>query len=336
MTAPLPLDAPAIRWGILGAGGIAHKLAQAVNQHTASTVTAVASRTPGKAQAFADAEGIAHAFTDYEALVNSGEVDAIYVATTHNDHHTPALLAINAGIPTLVEKAFTQNAAQARQVLDAAHANNTYVQEAMWTRWLPHITAAREAITRGDIGDVVTVQADHGQPIAHVDRMKRPDLAGGALLDLGIYPVSFAFDILGWPDAVTAVGQLTEAGVDGQVSMVFDYKEGARGPAAQASLTTTMWARTACQAVIAGTEGRIEIADTFYAPTTWRLIRKDGTTWDFDGRVENGFQYEAAALARAVAEGRTEPEELPHAETLAIMETLDAIRAQIGVVYPGE
>ena len=118
--------------------------------------------------------------------------------------------------------------------------------------------------------------------------------------------------------------------------MIFDYREGARGPAAQASLTTTMWARTACQAVIAGTEGRIEIADTFYAPTTWRLIRKDGTTWDFDGRVENGFQYEAAALARGVAEGRTEPEQLPHAETLAIMETLDAIRAQIGVVYPGE
>jgi predicted dehydrogenase len=330
MTAPLPQDAPAIRWGILGAGGIAHKLAQAVNQHTSSTVTAVASRTPGKAESFANAEGIEFAFTDYEALVTSGEVDAIYVATTHNDHHTPALLAINAGIPTLVEKAFTQNAQQAQQVLDAAKANNVYVQEAMWTRWLPHIVAMREAIARGDIGDVVTVQADHGQPIAHVDRMKRPDLAGGALLDLGIYPVAFAFDILGRPDAVTAVGQLTDAGVDGQVSMVFDYKD------AQASLTTTMWARTPCQAVIAGTEGRIEIADTFYAPSTWRLVRKDGTTWEYDGRVDNGFQYEAAALARNVALGRTEPEELPHAETLAIMETLDEIRRQIGVVYPGE
>jgi len=334
MTAPDPHDAPAIRWGILGAGGIAHKLAQAVNQHTQSTVTAVASRTPGKADQFAQAEGVALAFTSYEDLVNSGEVDAIYVATTHNDHHTPALLAINAGIPTLVEKAFTQNAQQARTVLDAAKQNNTYVQEAMWTRWLPHITAAREAIERGDIGDVVTVQADHGQPIAHVDRMKRADLAGGALLDLGIYPVAFAFDILGKPDAVTAVGQLTEAGVDGQVSMVFDY--GHAGSLAQASLTTTMWARTPCQAVIAGTEGRIEIADTFYAPSTWRLTRKDGTTWEYDGRVDNGFQYEAAALARNVALGKHEAEELPHAETLTIMETLDEVRRQIGVVYPGE
>ena len=330
MTAPDPRDAPAIRWGILGAGGIAHKLAQAVNNHTASTVTAVASRTPGKAQAFADAEGIAHSFNTYEELLGSGEVDAIYVATTHNDHHTPALLAIDAGLPVLVEKAFTQNAAQARQVLDAAHAKNVYVQEAMWTRWLPHIVAAREAIERGDIGDVVTVQADHGQPLAQVDRMKRPDLAGGALLDLGIYPVAFAFDILGRPDAVTAVGQLTDAGVDGQVSMVFSYA------AAQASLTTTMWARTACQAVISGTEGRIEIADTFYAPTTWRLTRKDGTTWDYDGRVDNGFQYEAAALARNVALGRTEAEELTHSQTLEIMETLDLIRQQIGVIYPGE
>lgn len=336
MTAPDPKDAPAIRWGILGAGGIAHKLAQAVNQHTASTVTAVASRTPGKAAAFAQAEGVEHAFDSYEDLLASGQVDAVYVATTHNDHHTPALLAINAGIPTLVEKAFTQNAGQARQVLEAANASSVYVQEAMWTRWLPHIVALRETIARGDIGDVITVQADHGQPIAHVDRMKRPDLAGGALLDLGIYPVSFAFDMLGRPDAVTAVGQLTEAGVDGQVSMVFDYAASAQGPSAQASLTTTMWARTPCQAVIAGTEGRIEVADTFYAPSTWRLTRKDGTSWEYDGRVDNGFQYEAAALARNVAEGRTEPEELSHAQTLAIMETLDAIRAQIGVVYPGE
>jgi len=330
MTAPEPKNAPAIRWGVLGAGGIAHKFTQAVNRHTASTVAAVASRTPGKAQAFADEEGVEFAFDSYEELVARDDVDAVYVATTHNDHHNPALLAIEAGKPVLVEKAFAQNAAQARQVIDAARAKGVYVQEAMWTRWLPHIVALRETIARGDIGDVVTIQADHGQPIAHVPRLQRPELAGGALLDLGIYPVSFAFDILGKPDAVTAVGQLTETGVDGQVSMVFDYK------AAQASLTTTMWARTQVQAVISGTEGRIEVADMFYAPSTWRLVRKDGTSWEFDGRVDNGFQYEAAALARNVAEGRTESEELPLSETLEIMETLDEIRSQIGLVYPGE
>lgn len=332
MTAPDPKSAPAIRWGILGAGGIAHKLAQAVNQHTASTVVAVASRTPGKAQAFADEEGVDSAHDSYEQLLARDDIDAVYVATTHNDHHTPALLAIEAGKNVLVEKAFTQNAAQARQVIDAARARGVYLQEAMWTRWLPHMVALRAAIARGEIGDVVLVQADHGQPIAHVDRMRRADLAGGALLDLGIYPVSFAWDILGRPDAITAVGQLTDAGVDGQVSMVFDYAAGR----AQASLTTTMWARTSCRATIAGTEGRIEIEDTFYAGTRWRLVRNDGTSWEFDGRVPNGFQYEAAAVARGVADGATESVELPLSETLAIMESLDEIRAQIGVVYPGE
>jgi len=331
MTAPLPSDAPAIRWGILGAGGIAHKLADAVTNYTASTVVAVASRTPGKARAFADSEGIEHALDSYEELVARDDIDAVYVATTHNDHHTPALLAIAAGKAVLVEKAFTQNALQARQVIEAAKAQNTYLQEAMWTRWLPHIVEVRDAIARGDIGDVVTIQADHGQLLGHVERMRRPDLAGGALLDLGIYPVSFAYDILGAPDAVTAVGQLTDEGVDGQVSMVFGY-----GTRAQASLTTTLWARTPCRAVIAGTAGRIEIADTFYAPSTFRLIRNDGTTLDFDGRVPNGFQYEAAAVARGLKAGATEAPELPLAQTLAIMETLDDIRAQVGVVYPGE
>jgi len=336
MTAPLPSDAPAIRWGILGAGGIAHKFAQAVTQHTASDIVAVASRTPGKARAFADEEGIADAFDSYEELVARDYIDAVYVATTHNDHHTPAILAIEAGKAVLVEKSFTQNAAQARAVIEAAQRKGTYLQEAMWTRWLPHMCAVRDAIERGDIGDIVTVQADHGQPIAHIDRMKRPDLAGGALLDLGIYPVSFAFDILGRPDAVTAIGQLTDAGVDGQISMVFDYLGGDGKAAAQASLTTTMWARTPCQAVIAGTEGRIEIADTFYAPTTWRLVRKDGTSWDYDGRVDNGFQYQAAEVARNLRAGKVESDQLPLAETLTIIETLDGIRAQVGVTYPGE
>ena len=291
----------------------------------------MASRTPGKARAFADSEGIEFALDSYEALVERDDIDAVYVATTHNDHHTPALLAIEAGKAVLVEKAFTQNAAQARTVIAAAQAKGTYLQEAMWTRWLPHIIEVRDAIARGDIGEVITVQADHGQLLGHVERMRRPDLAGGALLDLGIYPVSFAYDILGKarrchssrPAHRRGCGR---PGVDG-----FRVRHNA-----QASLTTTMWARTACQAVIAGTEGRIEIADTFYAPSTFRLTRNDGTTWDYDGRVPNGFQYEAAAVARGLTSGATEAPELPLAQTLEIMETLDDIRAQIGVVYPGE
>src|SRR5690606_8096732 len=154
-------------------------------------------------------------------LLADPNVEAVYVATTHNNHHEPALLALEAGKPLLVEKPFTQNNGQARTVIEAARAANLFVMEAMWTRHLPHMYAVREAIARGDIGEVVAIQADHGQTLMHVERMYRADLAGGALLDLGIYPVSFAHDILGVPDAVAAVGQLTETGVDSQVGMVF-------------------------------------------------------------------------------------------------------------------
>ncbi|WP_084039198.1 Gfo/Idh/MocA family protein [Demequina sp. NBRC 110053] len=330
MTTPTPQSAPAIRWGILGAGGIAHKMADAIESHTASSVVAVGSRTPGKAQAFVADVGAGRPYGSYEEVVSDPDVDAVYVATTHNDHHEPALLAIEAGKHVLVEKAFTQNTAQAEMVIEAARAKGVYLMEAMWSRFLPHRDALRAVIERGEIGDVIAVQADHGQHLAHVERMFRPELAGGALLDLGVYPISFAHDILGVPEDVVAVGQMRDTGVDNQVSMVFRY------PGAQATLHTTMEARTGCTAVISGTEGRIEVADTFYAPTTFTVKRHDGTSWTFDGRIPNGFQYEAAEVARGIAAGRTESEILPLDQTLEIMRIMDEVRDQIGLVYPNE
>ena len=330
MTTPDPKSAPAIRWGILGAGGIAHKMADAIIHHTASELVAVGSRTPGKAEAFVADAGEGTAYTSYEEVVNDPDVDAVYVATTHNDHHEPALLAIEAGKHVLVEKAFTQNTAQAETVIAAARAKGVYLQEAMWTRFLPHVVELRAAIERGEIGDIVSLQADHSQALTHVERMFRPELAGGALLDLGVYPIAFAHDILGVPDAITAVGRLRDTGVDGQVSMVFEY------PTSQATLHTTMEVRGPNTAVITGTEGRIEIADTFYAPSTFTVTRQDGTSWTYDGRVENGFQYEAAELARNVAEGRMESAILPLDQTLEIMRIMDEVRDQIGLVYPNE
>src|SRR5690606_20957884 len=291
-----PQDAPPVRWGILGAGGLAQKMTDAITNHTASVVAAVASRTPGKAEAFAAAHGIEHAHASYEELLARDDIDAVYIATTHNDHDGPALLAIEAGKPALVEKAFTQNSGQARTGLDAAKAKGVYVQEAMWTRWLPHVVALRETLARGDIGEIISVQGDHGQQLTHIPRLMLPELTGGALLDLGVYPIAFTHDILGVPESITAVGQMTESGVDGQVGMVLNY-----GARAQATLSTTLWSTTPCTAVIAGTEGRIEVASMFYTPTTWKLTRKDGVSWEYDGRVPNGFQYEAAELARRVS-----------------------------------
>ena len=330
MTAPDPKSAPALRWGILGAGGIAHKFADAVNNHTQGSIVAAASASSlDKAKAFV-AETGGTAYGSYEELLADANVEAVYVATTHNNHHEPALLALEAGKPLLVEKAFTQNAAQAQRVVDAARAKKLFVMEAMWTRHLPHIYAMRETIERGDIGEVVAVHADHGQSLMHVERMYRPELAGGALLDLGVYPIAFTHDILGVPASITAVGQLTETGVDGQVGMVFDYGR------AQATLSTTMRSVTANRAVISGTEGRIELDSMFYTPTTMRVIRRDGTSWEFDGRVPNGFQYQAAEVARRIAAGDTESPILSLDGTLEIMRILDEVRAQIGLVYPNE
>jgi predicted dehydrogenase len=327
------MDAPAYRWGILGAGGIARKLADAVNNHTASTVTAVAAASgKDRAQEFADEKNIPKAYGSYEELVADPDVDIVYVATTHNNHHEPALLAINAGKHVLVEKAFTQNEAQAQLVVDAARAKGVFVMEAMWARHLPHMYAVREIIARGDIGDVISVAADHGQMLTHVDRMVRPELAGGALLDLGIYPVAFAHDIVGVPETITSVGRLRDTGVDGQISMIFDYPS----KNAQASLTTTMEARTPVVAHVAGAKGRIELADMFYAPTTITVTPLDGTPWTFDGRVDNGFQYEAAEVARCVAAGDTESALHTLDQSLELMRILDEVRAQVGVVYPGE
>ncbi|WP_062292880.1 Gfo/Idh/MocA family protein [Demequina phytophila] len=330
MSAPLPMSAPAVRWGILGAGGIARKLADAVTHYTASTVIAVGSRDQARAQAFADEAGIPTAYGSYEELLADPDIDVVYVATPHSHHHEHALMAIEAGKNVLCEKAFTQNANQAREVVAAARAKGVFLMEAMWTRHLPHVYALRDAIARGEIGDVVSVQADHGQLLTHVERMWNPALAGGALLDLGVYPVAFAHDLLGVPDKITATGRLRETGVDGQVAMIFDYAT------AQASLTTTMEARTPCMALIGGTEGRIEVQDTFYAPTSFTVKRLDGTSWTYDGDVPNGFQFEAAEVARRIHAGDTESPLLTLDQSIEVMEIMDEVRMQVGLRYPNE
>ncbi|MDE0571822.1 Gfo/Idh/MocA family oxidoreductase [Demequina sp. B12] len=330
-TAPDPMEAPALKWGILGAGGIARKLADAVTQYTRSEVVAVASASSlASAQAFADEKGIAHAYGSYAELLANPEIEVVYVATTHNNHHEPAILAINAGKHVLVEKAFTQNEAQAHLILDAARAKGVFVMEAMWAPHLPHMYAIRDLIARGAIGELVSVQADHGQALTHVERMVRPELAGGALLDLGVYPLSFAHHMLGSPQKVTARGRLRESGVDGQVSMIFEY------PSAQAILTTTMEAQTANTAHIAGTEGVIRLDGMFYSPTTFTVQRLDGATFTFDGRVDNGFQFEVAEVARQIAAGNVESPLHDWERSLEIMRLMDEVRAQIGLVYPNE
>ncbi|MBI9116010.1 Gfo/Idh/MocA family protein [Sanguibacter suaedae] len=335
---PSPLEAPAIRWGVLGAGGIAGTFARAVTTETASRVAAVGSRDSARAKAFADANlgpdaATVHVHDTYEALVADPDVDAVYVATPHSHHRDHALLAIRAGKHVLVEKAFTRNAGEAEEVLAAAREAGVFVMEAMWTRFLPHVAALRAALARGEIGDVVSLVADHGQlfPLDPTHRLYDRDLAGGALLDLGVYPVSFAHDILGVPESVTAVGQLTETDVDGQISMVLDYASGA-----QALLHTTLWSRTPTTATISGTLGRIEVEGAFYAPTSFRVVGFDGSVRTYERPAVKGLEFEAAEVARRITAGDTQSPRMTWDGTLEVMRTMDEVRRQVGVTYPGE
>lgn len=326
-----PRHAPSIRWGILGAGGIAGTFADAVSSHTSSPVLAVGSRNRDRGERFARAHGIPATHVGYRRLVEDPLIDVIYVATPHSEHRGNALLAIAAGKHVLVEKAFTRSAAEAEEVFAAARAAGVFVMEAMWTRFLPHVAALHQVVAAGEVGEIINVSADHGQTFAPTSRLFDPELAGGALLDLGVYPVSFAHDFLGVPDAVTAVGKLTDTGVDGQVSMILSYAE-----RAQATLSTTLWARTPTTASISGTDGRIEVAGSFYGLTTFTVNRRDESEWTFDTQASGGMQYEAAEVARRVAAGELESPLMTWDNTLEVMRTLDSVRAQVGLVYPGE
>lgn len=332
---PDPAAAPPLRWGILATGGIAGAFVTALAAHTRQRVVAVGSRSAERAQAFAARHGIARAHGSYHALVTDPDVDVVYVATPHSEHRDNALAAIAAGKHVLVEKSFTRNASEAAQVVDAARSAGVLVMEAMWARYQPQTDVLRRLLTDGVLGDVAVVAADHGQYFdfdpAH--RLFNPDLAGGAMLDLGIYPVSFASMVLGSPESVTATGTVTSTGVDAQVGVVLD-----KG-AAQAVLYTTLLAKTPTTAVISGTVARAELAGPFYTPGVLTVTFRDGTALAREPDTitgSGGLCYEAAELARCVTQGRRESPLLRWGETLAIMKTMDEIRRQVGVVLPGE
>lgn len=328
-----PRSAPPLRWGILGAGRIAGKFASAVHDETRSRVVAVGSRDRERAGKFAAAHGIPTAYAAYEELVADPDVEAVYVATPHSRHRDDALLAISAGKHVLVEKAFTRNVAEAEEIFAAARRQGVFVMEAMWTRFLPHVAALHEVVASGEIGAVVNVSADHGQWFAFdtEHRLFDPGLAGGALLDLGVYPVAFAHDFLGAPDAVTAVGTLTPTRVDAQVSMVLHYPGDV-----QATLHTTLLARTPTTAAISGTEGFVQVQGSFYRPTSFTVHRRDGEQRTLEFAAPHGLQHQAAEVARCAADGRTESSRMSWQDTIDVLTTMDEVRRQIDLVYPGE
>ncbi|SFS11142.1 Predicted dehydrogenase [Agrococcus baldri] len=316
-------------WGILGAGRIAHMFTRdlATGGHR---IAAVGSRDAARASAFATEHRIRNVHTGYEALVADPDVDIVYVATPHSHHLEHALLAIEAGKHLLIEKAFTTTGDDAQTLVDAARAKGVFVMEAMWTRFLPTMLAVRERISAGDLGDVISVTADHSQmlDLSPGSRLIEPSLGGGALLDLGVYCVSLAHDLLGPVTRIQAAGVVDGAGVDHRGAAILEH-EGGR----MSSLTFSMETLGSNRATIAGTRGVIELDPSFYSWTAYSrrsASDHDGVAESFEPELSGrGMQFQAAEVERCVAAGHLESPLMSLDETVAIMRVMDEIAAQL-------
>ncbi|MFT4214600.1 MAG: Gfo/Idh/MocA family oxidoreductase [Microbacterium sp.] len=323
-----------IGWGILATGGIAHAFTQDLRT-AGRAVVAVGSRSAASADAFAHAHDIPHAHGSYDQLVADPDVDIVYIASPHSHHHEHAILALAAGKHVLIEKAVTLDAAQAAAIGGLATQRGLLAMEAMWTRYLPHMLRIRELVAQGALGEVRAVIAHHAQslPTDPTHRLNDLALGGGALLDLGIYPVSFAWDVLGPMTTVRATGRRSETGADTEVAIAATHAAGG-----VSSLIASSRVAGPNTAHIVGTEARIDIDGTWYMPTSFRLIAPDGTVREnHESHLPgHGMQFEALYAEQMVAAGRTDSDVLPFTESIAIMRSLDEIRAQLGVVYPHE
>lgn len=328
---PDPMDAPVLRWGVLGTGWIAERFVAALRRSTRQVVTAVASRDGARGAAFAGRHGIARVHDDAGALAADPEVDIVYVATPHPAHVGGALAAIDAGTHVLVEKPLGLDAAEAEHIAGRAAAAGVYCAEALWTFFLPRFDVVRQVLESGVIGPLRTVLAEYGEYLPDGHRAMDPALAGGSLLDLGIYPVALASRLLGEPSRVLATGDANRFGVNAQTGALVQDDAGAL-----AVLYTGLSGSTPTTATIAGTRGAIELPGPFYQPgdvivRTWadgEILRHT------EPAVAHGALYwEAAAVARDVAAGRTQSRERPLADSIAALRLMDAVRVRLGVSY---
>ncbi|MFT3796901.1 Gfo/Idh/MocA family protein [Microbacterium sp.] len=323
-----------LSWGILAPGGIAHAFTS--DLRTAGLdVAAVGSRDADRAARFAHQYGIPRSYGTYEDLVADPGVDIVYIASPHSHHHEHAMLALGAGKHVLIEKALTLDAGEAAAIRDLAAARGLLAMEAMWTRYLPHMVRIRELIAQGALGDVHAVIADHTQRLSDdpAHRLNALELGGGALLDLGIYPVSFAWDILGPMTDIRATGRLGQTGADTEVAIAATHAGGA-----VSSLVCSSRAAGPNIAHVLGSAASLAIDRVWYVASSFRLIAADQTVLEeYRSRIDGrGMQYQALHAERLIQEGRTDSDLLPIDESVAIMAALDDIRAQVGVSYPKE
>ncbi|MFE3069893.1 Gfo/Idh/MocA family protein [Streptomyces sp. NPDC059247] len=324
-----------VRWGILATGGIAERFTSELLALDGAEVVAVASRTEASAKSFADRFGIPRAYGDWEGLFADDDVDVVYVATPHHAHREAAGRALAAGRAVLCEKALTLDAREAAELVALARERGVFLMEAMWMYCSPLVRRLAELVRDGAIGEVRTVQADFGLagPFAPDHRLRDPAVGGGALLDLGVYPVSFAHLLLGEPDTVHAHALLSPEGVDLNTGVLLGWAD----TGASALLSCSIVADTPQTASVTGSLGRIDVPRGFFYPERFTLRRHGHEPEEFvSGDDPHSLRHEAAEVMRCLRAGETESPLVPLDGSLAVMRTLDAIRTRIGVRYPQE
>jgi predicted dehydrogenase len=323
---PDPMAAPALRWGVLGTGWIAERFVRSVQRHTRQRFPAVASRDAARAKDFAGRHDIPRAYGSYEDLVADPDVDVVYIATPHPAHLACARLALEAGKHTLIEKPLALNAAEATEIAELATGRGLFCAEALWTFFLPKFDILRQILDSGVLGEIHTVLAEYGEHFTAEHRIMRPDLAGGPLLDLGTYPVSFAVWVLGAPAHVLAAGQPHPAGVNGQASAILRDADGN-----QAVVHTTLFSDTPTTAAIAGTHGTLTLPGPFYQPGDLLLSPAGGgpaLAFTEPHTAHDALYFEAADVARCVTAGQLQSPLRPLSDSLAAIRVVDEIRAQ--------
>lgn len=323
-----------IKWGILGPGHIARSFARGLHEAEGARLAAVGSRELGRARAFATEFGISNVYGSYEELAADPEVDAIYVATPHSLHEAHATLCLQAGKHVLCEKPLAVNASQARRMARVAAAESRVLMEAFWTRFLPAIISVREQIAAGVIGETRHIQADFGfrAKFDPRSRLFAPELAGGALLDIGIYPLNLAFLLCGPPTEIHATTHLGSTGVDEESAILLRHRNGE-----SSQLYCSLRADTPREAVITGTEGRLNIEFPWWQATRFTVHTREDQSENFE--FENrggGYSDEAEAFMEMIRSGTFESKIMPLSESIAILQTMDEIREIWGLSYPAD
>lgn len=329
---PDPMEAPALRWGILGTGWIANQFCRSVAAHTRQVFAAVGARSLGSAERFAAAHGVARAHGSYAALVTDPAVDVIYVATPHNLHYEHVLLALNAGKHVLVEKPMALSHAQAAEMVALARQKGLFFAEALWSYFLPKFDVFAQILASGVLGEIRSVYTEFAEYLPPEHRLFDPKLAGGPLLDLGTYPASLIARLMGVPAQVVGLGQTAPSGVNGQLAVVM-----ANAAGNLATMGTSPYGFSPTQAAIVGEKATLRFGSEVYLPGPFTLhSRENDVVLRYDepvGRHFEGLYYEAAEVARCIAAGLTETPCRPLEDSLATMATLDAIRRAVGISF---